>query len=98
VIETLRFKRHVESLIVMLDPHQRATIMKKTASFAVVHMTVAFGVGYVLSGSVLVGGAIALVEPLVNTVAYFFHEKFWERVGLRDRHVNGNGDAQWRHC
>ena len=23
--------------------------------------------------------ALALVEPLVNTVAYFFHEKFWER-------------------
>lgn len=57
--------------------------MTKTASFAVVHITVAFTVGYALSGSVLVGGAIALVEPAVNTVAYFFHEKVWERLSSR---------------
>ena len=54
--------------------------MIKTLSFGAVHMTVAFTVAYVLSGSVLVGGAIALVEPAINTVAYFFHEKTWERV------------------
>lgn len=53
--------------------------MTKTMSFAVVHFSVAFTVGYVLSGSVLVGGAIALVEPAVNTVAYHFHEKVWDR-------------------
>jgi uncharacterized membrane protein len=57
--------------------------MTKTVSFAVVHVTVAFSVGYALSGSALVGGAIALVEPAVNTVAYFFHEKAWERIRHR---------------
>lgn len=57
--------------------------MTKTISFAAVHFTVAFGVGYVLTGSVVVGGAIALVEPAVNTVAYFFHEKVWERIRAR---------------
>ena len=51
--------------------------MNKTMSFAAVHFTVAFSVGYLLSGSVLVGGAIALVEPTVNTVAFHFHEKAW---------------------
>lgn len=59
--------------------------MTKTASFAVVHFTVAFTVAYIMSGSVLIGGAIALVEPAVNTVAYYFHERFWNRVR--------NGDA-----
>jgi uncharacterized membrane protein len=54
--------------------------MTKTASFAIVHFSVAFTVGYAMTGSVLVGGAIALVEPAVNTVAYFFHEKVWERI------------------
>lgn len=53
--------------------------MTKTISFATVHFTVAFAVGYLLSGSVLVGGAIALVEPMVNTVAYHLHEKAWIR-------------------
>ncbi len=54
--------------------------MTKTMSFAAVHFTVAFSVGYLMSGSVLVGGAIALVEPAVNTVAYYFHEQVWNRV------------------
>lgn len=54
--------------------------MTKTMSFAAVHFTVAFTVGYLLSGSVLVGGAIALVEPAVNTIAYHFHEKVWAQV------------------
>ena len=55
--------------------------MTKTFTFGIVHFTVAFGVGYALTGSVLVGGAIALIEPAVNTVAYFVHEKVWERLG-----------------
>jgi uncharacterized membrane protein len=54
--------------------------MTKTMSFAAVHFTVAFTVGYLMSGSVLVGGAIALVEPAINTVAYHFHEQLWKRV------------------
>lgn len=54
--------------------------MTKTLSFAVVHFVVAFSVGYALTGSLAVGGAIALIEPLLNTVAYFFHEKAWERI------------------
>jgi uncharacterized membrane protein len=57
--------------------------MTKTFSFAVVHFTVAFSVGYLMSGSLLVGGAIALVEPAVNTVAYHFHEQVWSRLARR---------------
>jgi len=54
--------------------------MTKTLSFAAVHFTVAFTVGYLMSGSLLVGGAIALVEPAVNTVAYHLHELVWKRI------------------
>ncbi|WP_210396733.1 DUF2061 domain-containing protein [Motiliproteus sediminis] len=53
--------------------------MAKTISFALLHFTVAFTVGYLMTGSVLVGGTIALVEPAVNTLAYYFHERFWKR-------------------
>ena len=59
--------------------------MTKTMSFAGVHFVVAFTVGYAMSGSMLVGGAIALVEPALNTVAYYFHEKVWERLKARER-------------
>ena len=57
--------------------------MTKTFSFGVLHMTVAFTVAYLMTGSVMVGGAIALVEPAVNTIAYFFHEKVWDRFRQR---------------
>lgn len=60
--------------------------MTKTMSFAAVHFTVAFSVGYLMTGSVLVGGAIALVEPAVNTVAYHFHEQLWNRLNNRQHH------------
>ncbi|WP_323845703.1 DUF2061 domain-containing protein [Microbulbifer magnicolonia] len=56
--------------------------MLKTISFAIVHMTVAFAVGFLMTGDILVGSALALVEPLCNTVAYYFHEKFWKRLEL----------------
>jgi uncharacterized membrane protein len=54
--------------------------MTKTLTFAVVHFSVAFGVAYLMTGSVLVGGAIALVEPAINTVAYHLHERVWRRI------------------
>ena len=44
------------------------------------HFTVAFSVGYAMTGSLAVGGAIALVEPAINTVAFFFHEKVWKKI------------------
>lgn len=53
--------------------------MTKTLSFGIVHILVAFSVVYVMTGSFALGGAVALIEPLCNMVAYFFHEKFWDR-------------------
>lgn len=54
--------------------------MKKTVSFGAIHMSVAFTVGYIMTGDVAVGGTLALVEPVCNTVAYYFHEKVWNRM------------------
>ena len=59
--------------------------MNKTATFALVHFTVAFSVAWAMTGSWVVGGALALVEPAINTVAFFFHEKAWQRVEARRR-------------
>ena len=43
--------------------------MHKTMSFAVVHFTVALTVGYLMTGSALVGGAIAMVEPAMAVMS-----------------------------
>lgn len=63
--------------------------MTKTFTFAAVHFCVAFTVGYLMTGSVLVGGAIALVEPAVNTVAYHFHERAWARLEATQNRTAG---------
>ena len=49
----------------------------KTLTYLALHLTVAFSVGYVLTGSVAIAGGFALIEPLCNAVAFFFHEKAW---------------------
>lgn len=49
----------------------------KTLTFAITHFSVAFTVAWILTGSPLIGGLIALVEPAINTVAYIIHEKIW---------------------
>jgi uncharacterized membrane protein len=54
--------------------------LAKTASFAVLHFSVAFTIAYLLTGSIGIASALALIEPLANTVAYFFHERAWSRV------------------
>ena len=53
--------------------------MRKLLTFAGVHLSVAFSVGGVMTGDILVGSALARVEPLCNTVAYYFHERWWKR-------------------
>lgn len=57
--------------------------MTKTFSFAVMHFTIAFGVVYAMTGSLLLGGAVAIIEPALNTVAFHFHEKVWTRLERR---------------
>lgn len=63
--------------------------MTKTLTFGAMHISIAFTVVYVMTGSATIGGAVALIEPLCNTVAYFFHEKLWERKRSRQT------DAEW---
>lgn len=55
----------------------------KTITFAIMHFTIAFGVAFALTGDLVVGGLVALVEPMVNTVGYAVHERVWRRIGGR---------------
>ena len=66
---------------------------QKTFTFAIMHMGVAFAVVYLMTGSLALGGAVAMVEPAVNTIAYFFHEKVWDRFGLGGSRQNQSTQA-----
>lgn len=58
--------------------------MTKTISFAIMHFSIAFSVAYLITGSFVVGGLVAIVEPAINTVAYYFHEIFWNKLQRSD--------------
>ena len=55
----------------------------KTLSFAVLHFAVGFSVTFALTGSVAISTGVALIEPAVNTVVFFFHERAWQRIAAR---------------
>jgi uncharacterized membrane protein len=57
--------------------------MLKTLSFTLMHFCIAFGVAYVLTGSLTLGGLLATVEPLCNSVGFFFHDQLWRRLERR---------------
>jgi len=84
------------SLANMNHSQLRNAIMLKTVTFTLMHFGIAFTVAYLLTGSVTVGGLVALVEPLVNSVGFHLHEKLWKR--LEARGIDGaNGFAGWGH-
>jgi len=53
--------------------------MAKSAAFGVVHLGIAFSVSFALTGSLAVAGAVTVVEPVCNTVAHFFFDRWWGR-------------------
>ena len=60
--------------------------MTKTMTFTVMHFAIAFAVAYLMTGSLIVGGAVALVEPAINAVAFHCHEIVWRRREMRMSH------------
>ena len=55
----------------------------KTFTFALLHFGVAFSVTYALTGSIAVATGVGLIEPLVNTLAFYLHERAWKRADDR---------------
>lgn len=53
--------------------------LTKTFTYLSIHLTVGFSVAYAFTGSVTLAGGIALIEPCINAVAFFFHERAWQR-------------------
>jgi uncharacterized membrane protein len=58
---------------------RRHPVTAKTLSYSIMHMAVAITVAYLISGSWLVALSIGLIEPVVQTIAYHFHERGWAR-------------------
>ena len=59
--------------------------LKKTATYYVVHVTVAALVAYAVTGNFLLSLTLSLLEPTVQAFAFFFHEKAWQRWGGKSK-------------
>ena len=58
-------------------------IAEKTASYAVMHLTVAFLVAYALTRDWRAALAIGMIEPFFQTFAFAIHERVWARIQAR---------------
>lgn len=57
--------------------------MLKTMTFAIMHFSIAFALAYLITGSLVVGGLLATLEPMVNTLGYVIHERVWARISVQ---------------
>lgn len=65
--------------------------MAKSATFGVMHLGIAFTVSLALTGSWTIAGAITIVEPIVNTVAHFFFDRWWDGKHRAATHTSEAG-------
>ncbi len=56
------------------------TMLLKTVSYYVIHVCVAALVAYAVTGNLWAAFTLSLLEPSVQAVAFFFHEKAWARA------------------
>ncbi|MCU1715990.1 DUF2061 domain-containing protein [Pseudomonas sp. 5P_3.1_Bac2] len=71
--------------------------MLKTLTFTVMHFCIAFGVTYALTGSVAASSMVAAIEPLCNSVGFYFHEKVWRRIEGRNARTEAMPKHAWLH-
>jgi len=67
--------------------HANLFTLKKTASYYLVHVTVAALVAYAVTGNFLLAVTLSLLEPTIQAFAFFLHEKSWERWGRQSKLV-----------
>ena len=61
----------------------RMLLALKTGSYSVMHLVVAITVAYALTQDWRAALAIGLIEPIVQTFAYFLHDRIWSRIEKR---------------
>ena len=71
---------HIQKFV---EDNQR--MFKKTLSYYIMHITVAMIVGYLVTGSIWMAITLSLLEPTVQAIAFFFHEKVWDKKSVSNK-------------
>ena len=66
--------------------------MLKSGIFGLIHVVIAFTIGYLLTGSLAIAGLMTFLEPLANTIAFYFFDRYWQRR-IDRRRADGSGFA-----
>lgn len=62
---------------------EKKMIIIEKISQTLLHMSVAFSVAFVFTGSLSVGGLAALVEPVCNVLLLPLHDRTWKKIRMR---------------
>lgn len=63
---------------------QRLRTLIKTGSYYAVHLIIAAGVAYVVTGDLIAALTLSLLEPTVQMAFFYVHEKIWDRNPARE--------------
>jgi len=58
-------------------------VLAQKTSQVMLHMSVAFTVTYVFTGSLATGGVAAVVEPVCNVILMPLHDRLWNKSGKK---------------
>lgn len=64
-------------------PLRRLRLLIKTASYYAVHLIIAAGVAYMVTGNLIAALTLSLLEPTVQMAFFYVHEKIWDRHAAR---------------
>lgn len=55
----------------------------KTITWRVIGSSATFIIAYTITGQIVASSSIAIAQMIVNTVLYYIHEIFWNKVSWR---------------
>lgn len=74
--KTSQTPEHSMSVIRSFIQYNQHTL-KKTLSYYIMHIIVAMSVAYAVTGNLWMALTLSFLEPSIQAIAFFFHEKIW---------------------
>lgn len=62
-----------------METHKRSLV--KTITWRIIGSTSASIIAYTITGSIEVSSAIGAIHLVINTILYWMHERFWNKLG-----------------
>ena len=54
--------------------------LAKTLSWRITGSSATFLISFAILGNLVIAGSIAIIQIILNTILYYFHERIWNKV------------------